>query len=872
MTTSAATTDRVLLLAAPDLDGILTALDSREPRNATYRGPGPRLGLVDPTPDLLATARRLIARGTPVRRRSDLWFSPAPLLAGSGRTAFIFPGLEGEFEPQVADVAKHLGTPVPELSAKTLGRHGAAVMAVGRLLDTALRRLAVRPDAVAGHSVGEWTAMITGGIVSGAEFDALVDTADLDALRVPGVEFAVLGCDATRAEAAIADRPDVVISHENSTNQTVVCGPAAALSEVTAALRAQKVICRPLPFRSGFHTPMLEPYLRYFRDGLPALRMRQATTPVWSATTAAPFPDEPDAARALCLRHLVERVRFRQVVRALYTDGVRAFVQAGPGQLGSLIDDTLRHDLAGAEFLVLAANSPHRAGLDQLRRCAVALWTEGADPDFSALDRPAPAVSRPTPVAASQSPGAAKPHLPAPAGVTGLAALGTPLADEMARFLDDTATSVAAVLRAAGPAESLDVSLAAMPYLLDHCLMRQRPGWPDVEDLRPLVPATTMVTHMLEAAERAYPGLTAVAAEDLTFHRWLPAFPPRRVPVTVQPSGPGRAHVRLGEHAEGTIELAHTRPPAPPSWAPEPGERSPKLAARDLYEQGWLFHGPAFQGMTRSIAVSDRSMRGVITVPPAPGALLDNLGQYLGQWLVETVPDRYIALPARITRIEWHAPEPAPGSTVDCFVRVTGLDSDTVTMDGQLRREGVPIVSVRGWVDRRFDGDERTGLVHREPGTATLSERRTDGLWSITERWRTLSSRDFYLRRYTSAEEYAEYERLPPIEQRAWFLKLAVVKDAVRGRLWDDGAGPVHPAELRVHQDPSGRCRVTGRHGLEVPDLDIAVARLGAAAVARVRPAGSTPNPIEIAEGPAPAGGTAITAGAGSPGYHVLSH
>ena len=387
-------TDRTLLLAAPDIGGLLDALD--EPAGTSYRGPGPRLALLDPTPDRLATARRLVGKGKPVRRRSDLWFSPAPLLADGGRTAFVFPGLEGDFAPNVADVAEHFALPVPDVpdvSTASLGRHGSAVMSVGRLLDSAVRQLGIRPDAVAGHSIGEWTAMISGGIVSAAEFDALVARADLDALRVPGVEFAVLGCAADRVTPVLAAHPEVVISHENSAGQTVVCGPAGDIGEVLAAMRARAVICRLLPFRSGFHTPMLAPYLGYFRDGVPALRMRPAATPVWSATTAAPFPDDAAAARELCLRHLVEPVRFRQVVRSLYTAGVRAFLQLGTGQLGSLIDDTLRHDVPGADFLVLAANSPHRSGLDQLRRCALALWVDGAEPDFDALERPTETIA-----------------------------------------------------------------------------------------------------------------------------------------------------------------------------------------------------------------------------------------------------------------------------------------------------------------------------------------------------------------------------------------------------------------------------------------------------------------------------------------------
>ncbi|MFC7614705.1 hypothetical protein ACFQV2_15410 [Actinokineospora soli] len=68
--------------------------------------------------------------------------------------AFLFPGLEADFAPNVDDVAAWLGQAKPDLDTSTLGRHGAAVINVGRLLDAALRRLGITPVAVAGHSVG----------------------------------------------------------------------------------------------------------------------------------------------------------------------------------------------------------------------------------------------------------------------------------------------------------------------------------------------------------------------------------------------------------------------------------------------------------------------------------------------------------------------------------------------------------------------------------------------------------------------------------------------------------------------------------------------------------------------------------------------
>lgn len=93
----------------------------------------------------------------------------APLLGpGGGRLAFVFPGLEAEFAPNSEDIARHFGLPwsraVTDATVGDVGRQGTGVFELGRLLDTALRRLGVVPDALAGHSLGEWTAMAAAGI------------------------------------------------------------------------------------------------------------------------------------------------------------------------------------------------------------------------------------------------------------------------------------------------------------------------------------------------------------------------------------------------------------------------------------------------------------------------------------------------------------------------------------------------------------------------------------------------------------------------------------------------------------------------------------------------------------------------------------
>ncbi|WP_165401509.1 acyltransferase domain-containing protein [Herbihabitans rhizosphaerae] len=813
--TSVAERQRTLLLSAASTAELLEALENPGTQGNSAHPSGPRLGLPDPTPDRIALARKVVAKGRPWRGRKDVWFTPSPLRHSGGKVAFLFPGLEGEFAPRIDDVAALLDVPVPDLSTRTIGRFGGAVMAVGRLLDTALRRMAITPDAVAGHSIGEWTAMIAGGIVAAEDFDQMLEHTDLDALRAPGVEFAVLGCGLDRVTAELETRPTVAVSHENSTNQTVVCGPSEDVAELVEHLRGRAVICQTLPFRSGFHTQMLRPYLASWANGLPSLPMRRAAVPVWSATTATPFPGDEEAARELCLRHLLEPVRFRTLVQSLYDDDVRLFVQAGPGQLGSLIDDTLGR----AEHLTVAANSVHRSGIDALRYAATALWVEGCAPDLSALEF-ASAPVRNDPALST---------LDALAGEF-------PAAAELSALMTETADAFAAVVAAArgvSTVERLTVSTTAMPYLLDHCLAAQRHGWPDETDLRPVVPATTMVEHLADAVERASAGSTVTEMRDVRFHRWLVAAPATDVDVEVRWQGTV-AQARLGDHAEAEVVTAPAHPPAPEAWPVPDDERVPEITPERLYGERWMFHGPTFRGVTAALGISSRTIRGRITVPPAPGALLDNVGHLIGQWLVEMQPDRWIAFPVRMGSIRWYASEPKHGSTVDCTIRVTSIDKDSILVDAQVIDRGRVLVEIEGWEDRRFDGDAHVGAAHRFPGAHALSRPRPGGWWLVEDRWPSLAARELFMNHYLGAAERAEYEECPATRRRGWLLERIAAKDAVRGWLWERDPESVFPAELRVTQDGT-RYRVTGMYGRDVPNLHVAVSGDGnvRAAIAR---------------------------------------
>ncbi len=299
--------------------------------------------------------------------------------------------------------------------------------------------------------------------------DRFIAEFDPDSLRVPGLMFGAIGAGVDRVLPVLDEGfPGVALSHDNAPNQCIVCGPDEEIDRLMKRLRKQNVLCQSLPFRSGFHTPMLEPYLGPILESVDGFELHQPSVPVWSATIAAPFPSDAEQVRELFVRHLVEPVRFRQMIDAMYEDGYRVFVQTGTGALATVIGDVL----TGRDHLSIAANATQRSGLEQLRRVAAALWVEGLESrELGAVAEPAPAPkakrpSMPTKLdlsGALVSLGARAPKLPsaaptatgsstASAEFSALDALATrqPVAAELAALLRETAASANAVITARG--------------------------------------------------------------------------------------------------------------------------------------------------------------------------------------------------------------------------------------------------------------------------------------------------------------------------------------------------------------------------------------------------------------------------------------
>ncbi|WP_110180680.1 acyltransferase domain-containing protein [Nocardioides solisilvae] len=326
--------EELLLLAGRDAADLAAQLEQvaalppeeRVGRPVPEGGPA-RLAIVAPDARRLALAGKVLARGTAFRGRNDVWFDPDGLVSSGGRVAFLFPGVEPEFAPRVDDVAGHFGLAWEGLQdGLSLQDQGRGIIAVGRLLAGALERLRVRPDAIAGHSLGEWTGQVVSGMVPDASLDGLLASLRPGEIQVSDVVFLALGCGVEVAEELVAGLPDAHVSHDNCPHQSIACAPAGVVEQVRERAVARKVLAQELPFRSGFHSPLFAPLVDAMWSRFSDLPLLPAQVPLWSATTCDTYPDDAEGITALSLRHLVEPVRFRRLTRRLHEEGVRVFV------------------------------------------------------------------------------------------------------------------------------------------------------------------------------------------------------------------------------------------------------------------------------------------------------------------------------------------------------------------------------------------------------------------------------------------------------------------------------------------------------------------------------------------------------------------
>lgn len=202
----------------------------------------------------------------------------------------------------------------------------------------ALERLGVEPAATAGHSLGEYTALVASGALSLDDGVRLVAERG-DAMRVAATERtgtmgAVLGLDDGDVEIACARVDgDVWVANYNAPGQVVIAGSPEAVdeaAEVAKAMGAKKVM--PMAVSGAFHTPFMTPARERLRKAIAQAELRDPDIPVYANVDARPHTDGESWAGLLGAQ-LCSPVRWRQTLHHLADAGATAIVELGPGNV-----------------------------------------------------------------------------------------------------------------------------------------------------------------------------------------------------------------------------------------------------------------------------------------------------------------------------------------------------------------------------------------------------------------------------------------------------------------------------------------------------------------------------------------------------------
>ncbi len=483
--------------------------------------------------------------------------------------------------PKAAELLGHTSYAQPALFATELALH--------RLLESK----GLKPDLLAGHSIGELTAAHVAGVFSLPDaVKAVSARAKLMGALPSGGAMLALGAIEQEAEEAIAQSgSELSIAAINSPRSVVLSGTEAEIDAAEAHWREQGKKTKRLAVSHAFHSPLMEPMLEPFGEVLSELELSPPQIPVISNLSGEPLTPEQATDPAYWASHVRESVRFGDCVHSLASRGASALIEVGPGNaLAAMAAECLQDTEDPPE--VIAALREGRAEPEALNRAIGAAHAAGAKLEWEAFFKgtAAKAVALPTyPFQRKRywlSSGAATGD---PATV-GQSSAQHPLLGAAVTLADGEQTLLTG-----------RVSLSTHPWIADHAVGGVV-----------LLPGTAFVELALRAGEE----VGCELLEELTLGAPLVLPEQSAVQIQVLVSGPGEegrreisihsrreaadeGEAEWARHAEGTLSpQAAAAPEALGSWPPEGAEPIEVEFLYDRLAEYGFEYGPAFQGLT----------------------------------------------------------------------------------------------------------------------------------------------------------------------------------------------------------------------------------------------------------------------------------
>ncbi len=330
-------------------------------------------------------------------------------LVETPQIAFLFPGHGSQYEGMLqslvenfapaADAMRHLDGILQELNFPTFSEvawnHGdtlgtdvwqtqLSLLCADTIALASLRALDILPDHVAGHSFGEFPALIASGAWN---FENAVRATHARCMAIEnnchdqGIMLSVAAEPRILEELATDLRTELHVSVRNAPDQIVVAGRKSPVLELDQRLKQHDIVTRILAAPRAFHTPLMEDSKAPLAAALENLDIRPPRIPMLSSVTNQ-YVAEPNTIRQNLVAQMTDPVHYDDLAERLVGQGVKVFLEVGPHQILTKLH---RRILANHDLVLIGSDQPKRSGLRQIlhvRACLECLgaWKNNSDP------------------------------------------------------------------------------------------------------------------------------------------------------------------------------------------------------------------------------------------------------------------------------------------------------------------------------------------------------------------------------------------------------------------------------------------------------------------------------------------------------------